>query len=102
MTTTPPRGSGGMSPAWRELALRLRGVLAELGPQQPPCLPGEEQACGRNYAQHCINYMAALQAHAEYGLRHLCHDDPAVQKMADALLEYWREVFADDDEHCVR
>lgn len=100
MTTTNdfPTGPGGMSAEWREFALKLRDMAAELGAPLDECMPGEEQSCGHDYGHHALSYMAALQARAEYGLRHLHHGDPGGEAMGAKLLEFWREAFKRDDD----
>jgi hypothetical protein len=89
-----PTGPDGLSAAWRDYALHLRTVLDQVGVPLPECLPGETHDCGHDYAQHCVNYAAALQAKAEDGLTHLHHGDPAGERVAVKLLEHWRGVFA--------
>lgn len=89
----------GNGPAWRELALDLRAALHHAGVYVEPCGPGEPQDCGGTFAHHCYSYMAALQAKAESGLRHLHHGDPAGIELAQHQLEHWRAVFAAEDEH---
>ena len=94
MTGEYPTGPDGMSAAWRDYALHLRIVLDQVGVQLTECLPGETDACGYDYAKHCVNYAAALQAKAEHGLKHMYHDDPAGEHAVGKLLDHWRGVFA--------
>lgn len=91
-----PTGPGGMSTPWRHYALHLRTVLGQVGVELTQCLPGETQACGHDYAAHCLNYLAALQAKAEAGLEHLHHGDLAGEHAARKLLDHWRGIFAAD------
>lgn len=93
-----PTGPGGMSKAWRDFALDLREALTLVQQPTDPCLPGEPAACGHDYAEHCLSYMAQLQAYGEIGLDHLHHGDPAIADLAAELLAYWREYLDFDDE----
>lgn len=96
-TITYPTGPGGMSAKWRDYAFLLRQVIDDLGATMGECLPGEPDWCGEDYANHCMSYLAALQARAEFGLRHLHHGDPASKRVAENLLTHWREQFAEED-----
>lgn len=92
MTETIP--APGMSEAWRRYALDLREVAAKFGIGQPPCMPDEAEACGADYAQHAMNFLAAIQARAENGLWHLHHDQhPGTMDWINRLLEHWRADF---------
>jgi len=94
-----PTGRGGMSKSWRDFALDLRQALDLVHKPMDRCLPGEPEDCSHDYAEHCMSYLAALQAYAELGLQHLDHGDPASIRMAGRLVEHWRKVFAADMEH---
>jgi len=90
-TTTPP--ADGMSDSWRDHALLLRGVLKKLGAPMRGCLPGDEDDCGSSWAEHALSYWAAIQARAEYGLRHMHHGEPGGERLAGQLVGHWREEF---------
>lgn len=99
--TTPdalPVGSGGMSEEWRDYALHLRNVLEQLGAGLAPCLPGEANPCGGDYAHHCLSYLAALQARAEFGIRHLAHGDAESEFEVAQALDFWRAEFEKEAE----
>lgn len=85
--------------SWRELALRWRETLAELGAPMSECLPGEDDDCGQSFAQHALSYAAALQARGEYLIHHITHGDPSSDTYAQTLVQYWRDEFADPDDH---
>lgn len=59
-------------------------------------MPGEPEDCGHDVPHHALGYAAALQAKAEYGLRHLHHGDPHGERLAAELLEHWRTQFRDE------
>lgn len=90
----------GMSPAWRELALKLRRVLEAADLTIDDCLPGEPGYCGADYANHCLSYGAAIMAYGQETLQHLHHGDPAIEAGADKLAAHWRQMFASQGETC--
>ena len=101
MPNEPLRTDAGMSPAWRELALKLRAGL-EGFVDVTKCLPGEPEFCGADYAHHCISYGAAIKAYGEETLKHLHHGDPTIKGAADALVDHWGQTFASQGENCDR
>lgn len=90
----------GMSPAWRELALKLRAGLEALGIDVEPCLPGEDNNCGGDYAHHALSYGAAIEAFGRETLRHIHHGEPAIAHTASELVTHWSKLFASQGEHC--
>ena len=90
----------GMSPAWRDLALKLRGVLEAANIKVDDCLPGDPGHCGADYAHHCLSFGAAITAFGNETLQHLHHDDPKIKAGTDALVEHWTQVFASQGENC--
>lgn len=82
-----------MSDAWQEHALRLRGVLQQLGVTVHACAPGEPDDCGASWASHCTSYLAALKAKAEDSLRHMYHGDPDGDALAAELYQFWDAQF---------
>ena len=58
-------------PKWKPLAERSREAFALLGWTIPPCLPGEPEACGGDFAQHTLGNLAALKAVVEDRIAHL-------------------------------
>jgi hypothetical protein len=89
-----------MSPSWRALALKLRGVIEAADIQVDPCLPGEDNYCGADYAHHCLSYGAAIVAFGNDMLQHLHHDDPGIKAGAHALVDHWAQLFASQGESC--
>jgi hypothetical protein len=90
----------GMSPSWRELALKLRGVLEAAYIKVDDCLPGEPGYCGADYAHHALSYAAAITAFGQETLQHLHHDDPKIKAGTDGLVEHWQTLFASQGEAC--
>lgn len=79
--------------SWQKYAEHLRNILELCGVGCGQCLPGEPEECGHSYADHCVSYLAALQAKAEDGLEHMHHGDAAGEQTAEKLVNHWRDVF---------
>jgi hypothetical protein len=58
-------------PGWKDLAEELRQALHLLHFDVPQCLPGEPEACGGNFAEHALSYLAALRARVDNEIEHL-------------------------------
>ncbi|MFD5415237.1 hypothetical protein [Streptomyces nojiriensis] len=91
--------SGGTSAAWKHYAEYLRSLLEECGQSVRPCLPGEKDDCGDDYAQHSLSYLAAIKAKADVGLWHVHHGQPDGEHMANQLYEKFRKRF-EEEERC--
>ncbi|MBB3665920.1 hypothetical protein FB384_004879 [Prauserella sediminis] len=91
--------NNGESDIWRELALQLRTTLSHMGVDMDPCGPGEPYDCGESFGMHCLSYLAAIQARAENHIQHIHHGDPDGVEQANRLLDHWRSVFAEEDDH---
>lgn len=99
LPTDAMMSENGMSPAWRELALKLRAGL-EGFVEVTKCLPGEPGFCGADYAHHCISYGAAIKAYGDETLKHLHHGDPDIKAAAESLVDHWGRTFASQGENC--
>ena len=89
-----------MSLTWQQYAEHLRNVCEQIGVTHPRCLPGEPDDCGHGYPDHCMSYLASLQAKAEDGLEHMHHGQTAGELQAERLLNHWRDQFNAETQHC--